>query len=85
MQEGRYRASARGSVSAICQLCRKPGHAADQCFSYHITKVRNAKSKGRLAEEEIRNKANEKRKAPRTNGGIRSQGAVMSAEKLMDT
>ena len=59
-------ASARGSVAATCQLCRRPGHAADQCFSYHITKARNAKLKGRSAEEKIRNQANEK-------GGTRNQ------------
>ena len=54
-------ASARGSVTTTCQLCRRPGHAADQCFAYHITKARNAKPKGRNAEEEIRNEANEKK------------------------
>ena len=53
-------ASARGSVIATCQLCRRPGHAADQCFSYHITKARNTKPKGRSAEETISNEANEK-------------------------
>ena len=26
-------ASARGSVTATCQLCRRPGHASDQCFA----------------------------------------------------
>ena len=60
-------ASARGSVTATCQLCRRPDHAADQCFSYHITKARNAKSNGRRAEEEIRSEANEKK-------GTRDQG-----------
>ena len=53
-------ASARGSVAATCQLCRRPGHAADQCFSYHITKARNAKLKERSAEEKISNEVNEK-------------------------
>ena len=53
-------ASARVSVTATYQLCRRPGHAADQCFAYHVTKARNAKPKGRRAEEEIRNEANEK-------------------------
>ena len=48
------------SVTATCQLCRKPGHAADQCFSYHITKARNAKSKGRSAEEKNSNSVNER-------------------------
>ena len=54
-------ASARGSVISTCQLCRKPGHTTDQCFSYHITKARNAKSRGRRADTEINNEANEKR------------------------
>ena len=49
------------------QLCRRPGHAADQCFAYHVTKARNAKPKGRRAEEEIKNEANEKE-------GTRDQG-----------
>ena len=57
----------RGSVTATCQLCRRPGHSADQCFAYHVTKTRNAKPKRRCAEEEIRNEANEKE-------GIRDQG-----------
>ena len=39
-------ASARGGVTATCQLCRRPGQVADQCCSYHITKARNAKLKG---------------------------------------
>ena len=52
--------SARGNVTATCQLCRRPGHAADQCFSYHITKARNATPKGRSDEDEISNEANEK-------------------------
>ena len=59
-------ASTRGSVTATCQICRRPGHAADQCFSYHITKSRKAKPKGQSAEEEISNEANEKK-------GTRSQ------------
>ena len=42
-------ASARGSATATCQLCRRPSHAADQCFSYHITKARNAKPKAQSA------------------------------------
>ena len=53
-------ASTRASVTATCQLCRRPGHAADQCFSYHITKARSAKPKGRSAEEKISHEANEK-------------------------
>ena len=53
-------ASARGSMTAMCQLCPKPGHAADQCFSCRITKARNAKLKERSAEEKISNEANEK-------------------------
>ena len=53
-------ASARGSVTATCQLCRRLGHAADQYFSYHITKVRNAKPKRRSVEEEISDEAIEK-------------------------
>ena len=53
-------ASARGSMTAICQLCPKPGHAADQCFSCRITKAINAKLKERSAEEKISNEANEK-------------------------
>ena len=53
-------ASARGSVTATCQLCHRPGHAADQCFSYHITKARSAKPKGRSAGEKINHEANEK-------------------------
>ena len=60
-------ASAWGSVTATCQLCRRLGHAADQCFSYHFTKARNVKPKERPAEEEIKNEANEK-------GGTRDQG-----------
>ena len=54
-------------MTATCQLYRRPGHAADQCSSYHITKARNAKSKERRVEEEIRNEANEKK-------GTRDQG-----------
>ena len=53
-------ASVRASVTATCQLCRRPGHAADQCFSYHTTKSRNATRKGQSAEEETSNEANEK-------------------------
>ena len=53
-------ASARGSVTVACQLCRRPGHPADQCFSYHITKAGNTKPKGRSAEEKIRHEANDK-------------------------
>ena len=29
-------ALARGSVTSTCQLCRRPSHAADQCFGYDI-------------------------------------------------
>ena len=29
-------ASARGSVTSTSQLCRRPRHAADQCFGYDI-------------------------------------------------
>ena len=54
-------ASFRGSMISSCQLCRKPGHTtADQCFSYHTTKARNTKPRGRRAEEKIRNEANKK-------------------------
>ena len=60
-------ASARGSVTATCQLCPRPGHASDQCFAQHVTKARNTKPGGRHAEEEIRNEANEKE-------GTRDQG-----------
>ena len=54
-----FHASARGSVTATCQLCCRPGHAAGQCFSYHTTKARNVKPNGRSAEEKISNEANE--------------------------
>ena len=47
-------------MTATCQLCRRPGHAADQCFCYHIREARNAKPKGRSAEEKISHEANEK-------------------------
>ena len=53
-------ASTRRSVTATCQLCRRPGHAAGQCFFCHITKARDAKPKRRSAEEEISNETNEK-------------------------
>ena len=46
-------------MTATCQLRRRPGHAAEQCFSYHITKTRNAKPKGWSADEKISNEANE--------------------------
>ena len=52
--------------------------------TYHITKARNAKPKGRRAEEEIRNEAN-KKEGTRDQGDRRSQSAVMSAEKLFGT
>ena len=52
--------AAWGSVTATCQLCRRPGHIADQCPSYQITKARNAKAEGRRAEEGIRNEAPDK-------------------------
>ena len=49
------------------QVCRRPGHTADQCFPYHITKARNAKPSGQRAEEGIRYEATEKE-------GTRGQG-----------
>ena len=76
-------ASARGSVTATCQLCRRPGHAADQCFSYHITKARNVKPKGRSAEEKISHETNDK--AGTRNQMRKTKSRCMSAERLMGT
>ena len=57
--------TAQRSVVATCQLCHKPGHTADQCFSYRITKAQSPNPKGQRAEEGIRHEDTKKPKPRR--------------------
>ena len=60
-----FHASARGSVTATCQLCRRPGHAADQCFSYHIRRLEVPNQRGGALRRKSTMKPT-RRKAPGT-------------------
>ena len=45
-------------VATACQLCDRPGHPADQCLPFRVTKPPNDKSRGRRVEEEPKNETN---------------------------